>query len=303
MNQADHNAWSDFWARQSASGSGGCLPDGWSNIEAVQKAAWQGFAAQLPPSGHLLDLATGDGRVMAWLRETRPDIVTTGVDLAPVLPPAPEGTTTHGGVAMEKLPFAAGSFDTVVSQFGFEYGDCAATAAEIARVLAPGGRIALLTHRIDGPILAHNRERRLQIGWIFERKALFDLARRLLALRGDVFTAAPAAIVAVVQEGAQRFGQGSVAWEIAEAVRQTLLLPRAVPLDEIAATLASIEQQAHNEIGRINSLERACRTTADDAALASAFAGAGLHPVAAEPLAEAGGGRIFADFRILQTAS
>lgn len=303
MNDADHKAWGDFWAKQKASGGGGCLPDGWNNIERAQQEQWQAFAARIPQSARLLDLATGDGRVMGWLLEMRPDIACTGVDLAPVLPPAPVGTTSLAAVAMEQLPFADNSFDCVVSQFGFEYGDVATAAAEIARVLAPGGIVGLLTHRIDGPILAHNRERRRQIGWVFDRKGLFALARQLLALRGDGFAATPAAIASVVAEGAQRFGSGSVAWEIAEAVRQTLMLPKQVAAAEIAATLASVEEQARNEIGRINSLERACQVTAADASFAAAISAGGLHAVSVRAVKEAEGGNPFADFRILQSGN
>lgn len=300
MSEADKKAWGDFWAAETANSSGGCLPDGWRKIEAAQRQAWTQFAEELPEGCRVLDLASGDGRLMRWLREARPDLVLVGVDLAPSLPAPPAGTTLHAGVAMEDLPFEDASFGAVVSQFGFEYGDIARVAAEIARVLWPGGIVGILTHRIDGPIMAHNRERRRAIGWIFERKNLFALAHRILAARGAGFVASPVAITQIVNEGAQRFGPQSAAWEIAEAVRRSLMLPPTVKSQDIADLLNRIGEQAQNEIGRIDSLENACRTTDDAAGFAAAVTASGfaIHSVTA--LFETDGKQPFADFRTLR---
>ena len=117
MSENSKDAWGEFWARQQAGSGGGCLPDGWRGIDAVQRRAWQTFAETLPDHAAILDLATGDGRVMRWMLEARPDLHCSGVDLAPPRPPAKEGAKVHPGVAMEDLPFEAAAFDAVVSQF------------------------------------------------------------------------------------------------------------------------------------------------------------------------------------------
>ena len=53
----------------------------------------------------------------------------------------------------ERLPFAAGEFDAVVSTFGVMFaGRPEAAAAELARVVRPGGRIALTTWAPDGTV-------------------------------------------------------------------------------------------------------------------------------------------------------
>lgn len=303
MTVADEKAWGDFWSQQRGQGSGGCLPEGWRGIEASQRAAWRAFVRHLPGPVRLLDLATGDGRVMRWLLEEIPSLHAIGVDVAPQLPPAPAGTQIRAGVTMEQLPFEDASFDAVVSQFGFEYGDVGKVAGEIARVLAPDGVVGLLTHRIDGPIIAHNRERQQQISWIFERKGLFSLAHDTLAARGQAFAATPMVIARIVQEGIQRFGPQSVAWEIAEAVRRTLVMQANIRTEEIAVLLRQIEAQAVNELERIASLERACRTTGDVASFDAALVAAGLQAEAVEVLHDHVSQMPCADFRVLRLSS
>ena len=140
----------------------------------------------------------------------------------------------------------------------------------------------------------------MQIGWLFERKNLFALAHRLLTLRGGAFASTPVAIMQVAKEGAQRFGPQSVAWEIAEAVRRALMMPAHVPASHISETLNAMESQAHNEIGRIGSLERACRTAADQERLAAAFGAAGLESIEKVPVLGGFSERPFADFRRLK---
>ncbi|MHA6334431.1 class I SAM-dependent methyltransferase [Qipengyuania sp. CAU 1752] len=299
MNEVNERAWGDFWAQQQGHSDGGCLPDGYRAIETAQRQAWSHFAGTLERGSAVLDLATGDGRVMAWLLAAGDEFALTGVDLAPKLPPPPAGAAVRAGVAMEELPFENGQFDAVVSQFGFEYGDVSRVATEVARVLKHGGTLAILTHRIDGPILAHNAARRMQIGWIFDRKDLFRIAHEALEAGA---TTAPIAVLQAVQEGAQRFGSGSAAWEIAEAVRRTMEMRSQQPREQVAATLRMIAERAANEIARINSLEAACRTTADDQGFKAALDGAGFTTAEMKAVCEAEGASPFADFRVYRLA-
>ena len=294
MSEASKQAWGDFWAGQSGRGGGGCLPEGYRGIETAQKAAWHSLAEEFREGAKVLDLATGDGRVMEWLLEKAPQIEPVGVDLAPELPSPPAGTSVRPGIAMESLPFDLDSFDAVVSQFGYEYGDVPKVSAEVARVLQPGGILAILTHRIDGPILAHNTARRMQIGWIFDRKDLFNRAEAALVAGA---TAPPLELNQIVQEGAQRFGPQSAAWEIAEAVRRTMLMRARSSIEDVRSILEAIERQARNEIGRINSLEQACRTTEDSDAFDACVAAAGFEILGTERLEDIESGKPFADFR------
>lgn len=273
---SDAAAWSDFWAANAGAPQGGCLPRRWAAIEDAQRAAWRGFAAPLPQSAAVLDLATGDGRVLGWIRGGRDDLALTGIDLAPDLPAPPEGTVTRGGVAMEQLPFADGEFTAVVSQFGFEYGDVGQVATEIARVLAPGGTVGLMIHRGDGPILEHNLARRAAIDWVLgEQKLAQIVVQALDAPNGGPDVAAQvAAAVGIV--GSRRFGEDSPGWEIPEALRRAVLMGANAGREAILATIAEIEARAANEIGRIASLERACGVADQREAMTAAFAAHGL---------------------------
>ncbi|QUL36609.1 class I SAM-dependent methyltransferase [Erythrobacter sp. JK5] len=290
---ADATAWSEFWAQNAGGDGGGCLPERWAAIEEAQKAAWRSFTSDLPERSRLLDLATGDGRVLRWIRAERSDLALIGIDLAATLPPAPEGTETRGGVAMEDLPFDDRSCDAVVSQFGFEYGDVAKVAAEIARVLAQGGRIGLMVHRGDGPILEHNLARRAAIDWaLFEKAVAKTVANALTAPNGGTDAAAQVA-GAFNMLGARVHGDSSPAWEIPEALRRAVLLGS--DTQAILGTIAAIEAQAHNELGRIASLERACATADARDELVGAFARHGLKLVDTAPVTEPSG-RSLADF-------
>ena len=116
--------WGEFWKRNAAAGArgaangegGGCLPQRWAAIENAQKGAWTGFVRQLPEGARVLDLATGDSRVLRWMKAARPDLALTGIDLAPQLPPPPAGISTQSGIAMEALPFDDASFDAVATE-------------------------------------------------------------------------------------------------------------------------------------------------------------------------------------------
>lgn len=292
-----NDPWGEFWSSKEGTVGGGCLPTRWDGIDKPQRFAWQAFARQLPRSAHVLDLATGDGRVMGWLLGARRDLKPLGVDLAPHIPQPPKGSRSIGGVAMEALPFGDGSHDAVTSQFGFEYGEPARVLSEIARVLRPGGRAGLMMHRLDGPILEHNLHRRRGLSWVLDDAGLLAKARGALAMRA-VVPQAPAAISEAPAEAQRLFGTGSAGWELAEAIRQTLAFGKNDLPHNVIGLLGTLEAKARNEIGRIGSLEAACRAVADVEVLQRQFEDAGL-TLESHRLVEAVG-RPFADMWIVR---
>lgn len=299
MTESDEDiAWKTFWARQMTASTAGIVSQEWSAISYAQFEAWKTLAQRLPQSAKILDIASGNGKLLEMLLAMRPDVEALGIDIATHLPPAPNGVELIGGVRMENLPFDSSTFDAVVSQFGFEYGDSVKVADEVIRVVRNQGAIGLMIHRGDGPILAHNTMRKQQIEWVRKEKGLFENVTKLMPPSG---TSAPEAVAfaeKIAALGAQSFGPMSAAWEIPEAVRRTLLLGPRGSRQKLLETLQLIEQQAENEIGRIASLEKACCRADDRETLLAAFRKHGRSPKHTAEVKDPEG-RAFADLIIL----
>lgn len=255
MSETDQKAWGEFWQARSA--RKGCLPEALLEIDAVQQQCWEEFARGLPRRARVLDLATGNGIVLSKLLRVRPDLKAVGVDSSPVLSTAPAGTKLMPGIAMEKLPFGPASFQAVTSQFGVEYGDTAAVAAEIGRVLRPGGRTRFIMHHSSGPILAHNLARREALHWAAHTSGYLDRALAFARARALGPLPTPPSFRAAVTEARQKFPAGSVAEEFVTAILQTLDLGRRWPLRDALEVLGKLRREANNEMARIDSLERA----------------------------------------------
>jgi SAM-dependent methyltransferase len=108
-------------------------------IEPLLDAAWVGSGTRT------LDVATGPGYVAARAAVRGASVV--GVDIAEhmvALAASLHPTIEFRQADAESLPFAHGSFDAVVANFLMPHlGRPEQVVAELARVLAPGGRLAL----------------------------------------------------------------------------------------------------------------------------------------------------------------
>ncbi len=100
---------------------------------------------------HVLDVGCGTGAFVRRLVSLDQDISITGVDVSTGM--LAEARRTTGGApnvrfvqaSAEALPFPDASFDVVVSTSALHYvPDPALAVREMARVLRPGGRLALL---------------------------------------------------------------------------------------------------------------------------------------------------------------
>jgi SAM-dependent methyltransferase len=113
----------------------------------------------LGPGDRLLDVACGRGASAVHLAECFGCHV-TGLDYGPENVAAAQAHAADRGVAYlmtfrqgdaEGLPFDDGSFDAVVSECSFcTFPDKATAAAEMARVLRPGGRLGLTDMTVNG---------------------------------------------------------------------------------------------------------------------------------------------------------
>lgn len=107
------------------------------------------------PGERVLDVACGSGEVTRRAAQlVGPAGRVVGLDLSPeMLAVARSVNGRDGGAAIEwreapadALPFADGSFDVVTCQLGLMFfPDRVAALKEMRRVLAPGGRLALMT--------------------------------------------------------------------------------------------------------------------------------------------------------------
>jgi SAM-dependent methyltransferase len=102
-------------------------------------------AVDLRPGSHLLDVATGPGHLAGWAAGRGARAV--GIDVAPAMVGLarkrwPAATFRQGDV--HALPFPDTTFDAITCSFGLlHFGRPERAAAEMVRVLIPGGRIAL----------------------------------------------------------------------------------------------------------------------------------------------------------------
>jgi demethylmenaquinone methyltransferase/2-methoxy-6-polyprenyl-1,4-benzoquinol methylase len=114
-----------------------------------QDPRWRRFLVSRLPGdgGHVLDVATGTGLVAAALLDR--GFRVTGLDQSPQML-AVAGQRFDGGVELveasaDRLPFHDASFDHLTFTYLLRYvDDPAATLAELARVVRPGGTVAML---------------------------------------------------------------------------------------------------------------------------------------------------------------
>jgi ubiquinone/menaquinone biosynthesis C-methylase UbiE len=114
-------------------------------------------AAAAPPAATVLDVGTGPGRLLHDLADRRPDLELTGIDpSADMIHVAGRAAASRGlrdhirfRVAdVAALPYPNQSINIIVSTLSMHHWpDPATAAAELARVLRPGGRVLIYDFR------------------------------------------------------------------------------------------------------------------------------------------------------------
>lgn len=203
------SSWDSYWRSGDANSA-------WSAMDAGHPAVqsfWDDFFAALSPglkSPAMIDIACGNGAVVAHVLAqlgTR-ELAITCVDVSAVA----IGNISARFKQVEALicdarqiPADSHSFDIVTSQFGVEYAGIEAVV-EAARLVAPGGRIALLMHHSAGSIYRDCMAGRAAVSAV--RDAQF------LALAGQMFQAGFAAV-----RGADRAPYDEAAARLAPALK------------------------------------------------------------------------------------
>jgi demethylmenaquinone methyltransferase / 2-methoxy-6-polyprenyl-1,4-benzoquinol methylase len=122
----------------------------------AQDPRWRSFlVSRIPPDARrVLDVATGTAAVAIELAHAGPARTVVGVDQSPEMLAAGRERVERAGLTerielresrAEELPFAEAEFDAVTFTYLLRYvDDVPATLRELARVVRPGGTVAML---------------------------------------------------------------------------------------------------------------------------------------------------------------
>jgi SAM-dependent methyltransferase len=306
INPADSNpadraqAWSDYWRH----GALHSLPTSFAgNYEGAIRQFWANLLAGTHAGQRLLDIGTGNGALPLLTLELRSaeSPLVDAVDIATVAPdwhrelPASQRDRIrfHGSTRAEHLPFADAWFDLACSQYGFEYTDTTAAGMEAARVLRPGGTLALVMHHADSQLATVAAAEASGAETLCAPDGLLELAQAMvpwmgMAGRGELeqLRASPqaaedrASFNALAQELATR--SQSEGGPLAEALQWVFGLMQALQqrqgdTEAAAAHLASYADQLRQAGLRSNEL---CSHALDDAGmgrLRESLQAAGFH--------------------------
>ncbi len=191
-------AWSRYWS----SGALTSLPEDFrANYDGEIRDFWRARCVDLADGAAVLDVCTGNGAVALLLAEALADLGLgariTAIDRAEIRPelirqrfPALAGHVDSvrflGGRAFEDAALHDASQDLITSQYGIEYCEPGEAARQCARLLKPGGRLALLSHATDSAMRATMQQELEQ----YEVLADSGLFERLQAWRSGALDSA-----------------------------------------------------------------------------------------------------------------
>jgi len=196
-------------------------------------------ALEIGPGARVLDVACGTGGVA--LRAARAGADVVGIDISADQLAKARRAAGYEGLAIQfdegdcqQLPYADAAFDAVVSAFGAIFApDHERTAAELARVCRPAGRLGLTAWPADEWTQVHARAGRTSIEDADARE--WSKEEHVRALLGDAFELE-------LQTGNWRVEAGSEEelWELASS-----------PMQPLRAWLAGLDDAARARAERV----------------------------------------------------
>ena len=265
-------------------------PDGGYDLELAD--IWRAFLEPLGATAVVVDVATGNGAVLALAADLSRQLNRTwslhGCDLARIDPvrdvrDGPErfsGVQFHPGVATESLPFADGSVDAVCGQYALEYSDRAVALREVARVLKTGGRAQFVLHHADSKLMLNARASLAECEQVLVEWNVFPRLRQVLSMGAEDAVQRHVALEdlqrlvrqlkeAVVPPEAP--GGGLIVRATLDAVQQLLEMRSRWPASAVVPEVARAEREVKASKQRL--LDLVARAS-DDAALQSTIASA-----------------------------
>ncbi len=181
--------WNDYWHFDRLSSFDEV---GKTNYGEEITAGWKEFFDSLPDRASILDLCTGNGAIAVIAAEASrrggKNFRIIAVDSADVNPYL--YVTKHReelaaiefrpATLIENLPWPAGSFDAVVSQYGIEYSDLSLSTPELARVVAPTGKVRLSLHAAEGAVAQRAGQEIADIDFLLDEVDVAGKAQRCL---------------------------------------------------------------------------------------------------------------------------
>jgi SAM-dependent methyltransferase len=263
----------DYWEAYYRGGWLTACPTGPDpNYTLELREIWAEFFGGLTDGARILDIGTGNGAIPLIARQTASAHGRTyeihGADLAridPVRDVAQGATlfadiTFHPGVAAEKLPFEAASFDAVSGQYAIEYSDMRRSLVEVLRVLKPGSRAQFLMHHADSIIVARARASLRHANAVLIESKVHRKLRRFLDAEQRSSVAARrawdelAAAMATLRDRGLDDGDRRVIDVTLDAVPKLLELRRKLSRAALDREIDSVENDLRNSVHRLADL-------------------------------------------------
>jgi demethylmenaquinone methyltransferase / 2-methoxy-6-polyprenyl-1,4-benzoquinol methylase len=131
------------------------------------------MVSRVPPGARVLDVATGTGLVARELEGHGCEVV--ALDQSADMLGMSKSAGRRVQAQAERLPFADGSFDAVTFTYLMRYvDDPAATMAELARVIKPGGTLACLEFFVPTNAV-------WRAGWLVYTRSVMPVTGRLVS--------------------------------------------------------------------------------------------------------------------------
>lgn len=172
--------WSNYWRGRTGEQTGAALVGAGIEHDRELVAFWKDVFEGSSPDARVLDLACGAGSALKQAAAAEIEKL-AGADisadaLTALSAAIPNAVTTECSAA--DTPFEEGIFDIIVSQFGIEYAGLSAATAEVARLLAPGGKFTAIVH-LSGGGIAEEVERNLEYGRSIQETNFIPLVREV----------------------------------------------------------------------------------------------------------------------------